>query len=97
MIDAAPAKCNEKIAASTEAEPCLNNDKGGYTVHPVPTPPSIIDPISSINTAGNINQYDRLFIRRNAISGTLQYKGINILPKPEIRLGIKKKKIITNA
>jgi len=97
IIDAAPAKCNEKIAASTEAEPCLNDDRGGYTVHPVLTPPSIIDPINNINTAGNINQYDRLFIRGNAISGTPQYKGINILPKPEIKLGIKKKKIITNA
>lgn len=31
------------------------------------------------------------------MSGTLQYKGINILPNPEMRLGIKKKKIMTNA
>jgi len=29
MIEAAPAKCSEKIAASTEADPCLKLDKGG--------------------------------------------------------------------
>lgn len=56
IMEAAPAKCNEKIAASTEADPCLNEDNGGYTVHLVPTPPSIIDLINNINTAGNINQ-----------------------------------------
>merc|ERR1712048_1100602 len=97
IIDAAPAKCNEKIAASTDADLCPNEDNGGYTVQPVLTPPSIIEPINNINTAGNINQYDRLFIRGNAISGTLQYNGINMLPNLEIRLGIRKKKIITNA
>jgi hypothetical protein len=31
------------------------------------------------------------------MSGTLQYKGMSIFPNPEIKLGIKKKKIITNA
>merc|ERR1712048_630325 len=97
IIDAAPAKCNEKIAASTDADLCPKEDNGGYTVQPVLTPPSIIEPINNINTAGNINQYDKLFIRGNAISGTLQYNGINILPNPEIRLGMRKKKIITNA
>jgi len=97
IIDAAPAKCNEKIAASTDADLCPKEDNGGYTVQPVPTLPSIMEPISNINTAGNINQYDKLFIRGNAISGTLQYNGINILPNLEIRLGIRKKKIITNA
>jgi len=29
IIDAAPAGCNEKIAASTDAEPCPNDDNGG--------------------------------------------------------------------
>jgi len=29
IIDAAPAKCKEKIAASTEAEPCLKLERGG--------------------------------------------------------------------
>lgn len=36
-------------------------------------------------------------MRGKAISGTLIYKGINQLPKPEIIVGIKKKKIITIA
>jgi hypothetical protein len=31
------------------------------------------------------------------MSGTLMYKGINQLPKPEIKVGIRKKKIITIA
>lgn len=31
------------------------------------------------------------------MSGTIQYKGTNILPKPEIKDGIKKKKIIISA
>lgn len=31
------------------------------------------------------------------MSGTPQYSGINIFLKPEIKLGIKKKKIITKA
>lgn len=97
MIDAAPARCNEKIAVSTEEDLCPKLDNGGYTVHPVLTPLSIIDLSNNIKIAGNINQYDKLFIRGNAMSGTLQYNGINIFLKPEIRLGIRKKKIITNA
>jgi hypothetical protein len=47
--------------------------------------------------AGNINQNDKLFIRGNAISGTLIYIGINQFLKPEIIVGIRKKKIITIA
>jgi hypothetical protein len=56
MIDAALAKCNEKIAVSTEEDPCLKLDNGGYTVHLVLTLPSIIVLNNNINTAGNINQ-----------------------------------------
>jgi hypothetical protein len=56
MIDAALAKCNEKMAVSTEEDPCLKLDNGGYTVHLVLTPPSIIALNNNINTAGNINQ-----------------------------------------
>jgi len=97
MIEAAPARCREKIAVSTEDDLCPKLDNGGYTVHLVPTLPSIIDLNNNIKIAGNINQYDKLFIRGKAISGTLQYRGTNILPNPEIRLGIKKKKIITKA
>jgi hypothetical protein len=56
MIDAALAKCNEKMAVSTEEDPCLKLDNGGYTVHLVLTLPSIIALNNNINTAGNINQ-----------------------------------------
>jgi len=94
MIEAAPAKCKEKMAASTDDDPCPKLDNGGYTVQPVPTPPSTIALSNNIRIAGNINQYERLFIRGKAISGTPQYNGINILPNLEIRLGIRKKKII---
>jgi hypothetical protein len=39
----APAKCKEKIAKSTQFPGCPKlEDKGGYTVHPVPAPDSII-------------------------------------------------------
>jgi len=72
IIEAAPAKCKEKIAVSTDEDPCLKLDNGGYTVHLVLTLPSIIAPINNIKIAGNISQYDKLFIRGKAISGTLQ-------------------------
>jgi hypothetical protein len=63
----------------------------------VPAPPSIQEDKITRIKAGNINQNDKLFIRGKAISGTLIYNGINQLPKPEINVGIKKKKIITIA
>jgi hypothetical protein len=72
-------------------------DSGGYKVQPVPAPLSIQDDKITKIKAGNINQNDKLFIRGNAISGTPIYRGINQLPKPEINVGIKKKKIITIA
>jgi hypothetical protein len=77
---------------------CANPpDRGGYKVHLVPALPSIQEDRITKIKAGNINQKDKLFIRGKAISGTLIYKGINQLPKPEIIVGIKKKKIITIA
>ena len=98
MIEAALAKWKAKIAQSTEhllwAKPL---ESGGYRVHLVPALLSIHeDKITKIK-AGNINQNERLFIRGKAISGTLIYKGINQFLKPEIRVGIRKKKIITIA
>jgi hypothetical protein len=45
---------------------------------------------------GYNNQKERLFIRGNAISGTPIYNGINQFLNLEIKVGIKKKKIITN-
>jgi len=63
----------------------------------VPALPSIQEDKMTKIKAGNISQNDRLFIRGKAISGTPIYKGINQLPKPEIIVGIRKKKIITIA
>lgn len=70
-------------------------DKGGYKVQP---PPNLLpdkDDNRTKRTAGSNNQNERLFIRGKAISGTLIYKGINQFPNLEIRVGIRKKKIIT--
>jgi hypothetical protein len=72
-------------------------ERGGYKVQPVLAPPSIQVDKTTIMKAGNINQNDKLFIRGNAISGTLIYIGINQFLKPEIIVGIRKKKIITIA
>jgi len=49
-----------------------------------------------INEGGS-SQKLRLFIRGNAISGAEIIKGISQFPNPPIRIGITKKKIITNA
>jgi hypothetical protein len=98
IIEAALARCNEKIAQSTELPKWKSlEDKGGYTVQPVLAPLSIPKDKLIIKNAGTINQKLKLFIRGNAISGTPIYKGINQLPNLEIRTGIKKKKIIKKA
>jgi len=54
-IEEIPAKCKLKIAKSTEP-PEWNpiDDKGGYTVHPVPAPCSTkAEPINKIKEGGN--------------------------------------------
>lgn len=97
-IDETPAKCREKIAMSTAIPPwniCV--DSGGYTVHPVPTPPSTIEDNKSRDSDGGSNQNLMLFIRGNAISGAPSIMGTNQLPKPPIIIGITIKKIMTNA
>ena len=77
------------------------DDKGGYIVHPPPTPlapggPSInIDAINRINETGN-NQKEILFILGNAISGAPIIIGTNQFPKPPIIAGMTIKKIIIN-
>ena len=65
-----PAKCKEKILKSTDPPECdCIPDRGGYTVHPVPTPDSTNELNNSkINEGGN-NQKLILFNRGKAISG----------------------------
>jgi hypothetical protein len=56
IMEAAPAKCNEKIAQSIVAELCLTVDSGGYTVHLHPAPPPTIIENKIIKSAGPISQ-----------------------------------------
>jgi hypothetical protein len=94
----APAKCKLKIAKSTDGPECiiilLN---GGYTVQPVPTPLSTKLDNSNNNKEGGNNQKLKLFNLGNAISGPPNINGTNQLPKPPIKTGITKKKIIIKA
>ncbi|MCI3311067.1 hypothetical protein MQA17_25320 [Escherichia coli] len=97
-IEDTPAKCNEKIAKSTDPPACAKLlAKGGYTVQPVPTPLSTAAEDRRSNKLGGSNQKLILFKRGKAISGAPNIKGINQLPNPPIIIGITRKKIITNA
>lgn len=97
-IDLIPARCSLKIAKSIEGLLCPTSElKGGYTVHPAPTPPSMSLLIYSRIQAGGSNQNLKLFIRGKAMSGAPTSIGNIQLPNPPIRIGITKKKIITKA
>lgn len=97
-IEDTPAKCKEKIAKSTEAPLCPKQElKGGYTVHPVPAPPStILEQINKVNEGGK-SQNLILFIRGNLISGAPISIGTIQFPNPPIIIGITIKKIMTKA
>lgn len=93
-----PAKCSLKIVRSTDLLGCPTNPlSGGYTVHPVPTPPPTINLEINKKSDGGNNQNLILFIRGNAISGAPNMVGTNQFPKPPIITGIIMKKIIKNA
>jgi hypothetical protein len=94
-IEEAPAKCKLKIAISTEVPGCASMPlKGGYTVHPVPAPPSIAAETTNKKNAGGKSQKLKLFNLGNAISGAPINKGKNQFPNPPIKAGITKKKTI---
>jgi len=97
-IEEIPAKCKLKIAKST-ANPEWNRfpAKGGYTVHPVPTPTPAKEEIESKVKDGGRSQNLMLFIRGKAISWAPIIMGTNQLPNPPIMIGITIKKIITKA
>jgi hypothetical protein len=97
-IDETPARCNLKIERSTDPPAWLIFDeRGGYTVHPVPAPLSTNPPLNKrVNDGGN-NQNLILFIRGNAMSGAPIISGTSQFPNPPIMIGITIKKIITNA
>jgi hypothetical protein len=97
-IEEAPARWRLKIAKSTEI-PEWNRfpARGGYTVHPVPTPiPAKAEEAKSVREGGS-NQNLILFIRGNAMSCAPIIIGTSQLPNPPIITGITMKKIITNA
>ena len=97
-IDETPARCSEKIAKSTEGPLwAVLPDRGGYTVHPVPTPFSTRELHRSKIRAGGSSQNLILLRRGNIISGPESIKGISQLPNPPIIIGITRKKIIKNA
>jgi hypothetical protein len=97
-IDDAPAKCNEKIAKSTDGpEWAIFLASGGYTVQPVPAPFSTAAEDSSNISDGGRSQNLMLFSRGNAISGAPSINGRSQFPNPPINTGITKKKIIRKA
>lgn len=97
-IDEAPAKCNEKIAKSTDGpEWTMLLESGGYTVQPVPAPASTYEEDNSNNSAGGSSQKLILFIRGKAMSGAPIISGISQFPNPPIIIGITIKKIMMNA
>ena len=92
-IEETPAICNEKMAKSTDPPECDSIlDKGGYTVQPVPAPPSTKLEDNNNKKAGGNNQKLKLFNLGKAISGAPNIIGTNQLPKPPINTGITKKK-----
>ena len=92
-----PAIWSEKIPMSTAPPGCPTAERGGYTVHPVPTPLSTRPDVINSTNAGGSSQNLMLFIRGKAMSGALIMRGTSQFPKPPIIVGITKKKIITKA
>lgn len=72
-------------------------DRGGYTVHPVPTPPENLEEKIKKDMAGRRSQNLKLFKRGKCMSWHPNIKGSNQLAKPPISTGITTKKIITKA
>lgn len=98
IIEEAPARWRENMARSTHPPPCATGpDKGGYTVHPVPTPLSFPAEVNRSINAGGINQKLMFFMRGKAMSGAPIIKGTNQFPNPPIMIGITIKKIMTKA
>lgn len=72
-------------------------ERGGYRVHPVPTPLSRNVLNKSSSREGGRSQNLKLFIRGKAISGAPSISGTSQFPKPPIIMGITMKKIIRRA
>lgn len=97
-IEETPARCREKIARSTEGPAWARlAERGGYTVHPVPTPFSTAAEARRRAKEGGNSQNLILLSRGNAISGAPSMRGRSQFPNPPIKVGITKKKIIRKA
>lgn len=97
-IEETPARCREKIARSTEGPAWARlSDKGGYTVHPVPTPFSTAAENTKRVKEGGSSQNLMLLRRGKAMSGAPNMRGSSQFPKPPINTGMTRKKIIRKA
>ena len=93
-----PERWRAKIAKSTLGPLWLCiPDKGGYKVHPVPAPFSIVLANRNKTKLGGSSQKLILFSLGNAISGPPTNNGSKKLPKPPIMAGMIIKNIITIA
>jgi hypothetical protein len=72
-------------------------ERGGYTVQPVPAPFSTIELERRRVKEGGSSQNLILFIRGKAISGAPSIRGTSQFPNPPIKMGITIKKIIIKA
>ena len=93
-----PPKWREKIIISTDISLWYSKDeRGGYTVHPVPAPPEKKEDPKRKNIAGKIIQSLKLLRRGKCISLKPNINGKSQLENPPIKMGITTKKIITKA
>ncbi len=97
-IEEIPAMWSLRIPKSTAGpEWKIPFDKGGYTVHPVPTPlPTTADLINSDKEGGS-SQNLMLLSRGYAMSVAPIISGTKRFPNPPIIIGITIKKIIIKA
>jgi hypothetical protein len=87
-IEEAPAKCRPNRAMSSPGPPWYwLSDSGGYSVQPVPVPPTKRLATVSMK-AGTSSQKEMLFRRGKAMSGAPIMIGTNQLPKPPISAGM---------
>ena len=97
-IEDKPDICKLNIAKSTAPPECANIPlSGGYTVQPVPAPVSTIEEATNNSNEGGSNQKLSAFNLGKAISGAPIKSGTKQLPKPPIKVGITRKKIMRRA
>jgi len=92
-----PATCILKIAKSRPFPGWpVRVERGGYSVHPLPTPLDSNMLITNSPSLNGSNQNEKLFRRGKAMSLHPNIRGISQFLKPPIRTGMTKKKIMIN-